>query len=318
MHTLQQAVLAKKAALAEVVAQPLDRLAEQCAAHWPDPNALDRAMQEAIGAISNCRTLYAWDRKNRVISSLIQPAEADTGWRGADLSQRPYLKNNLPFKGIMLSSVYQSMHTHEQCVTALHAVNRDGHLLGFIAADFALGDLLMDAQLSPQHLHWQQFRGDPAVRSTLFMQERVQSKMDDHIDQALQSIECLVAEHGIFHVKIHFSSGRCSFWLLKDPYNYRIHTPEEIVNPDLCLFYPMHAYPAAAQVRPAQIPRILDEFKALRYADETVYLRSGSLNIMNGMVGLTFSCDGSHYMPADEFLEKNLSFWIGELAAGQQ
>ncbi len=43
----------------------------------------------------------------------------------------------------------------------------------------------------------------------------------------------------------------------------------------------------------------------------------GSINIMNGMLGLTFSCDGSHYMPVEEFLEKNLAFWIGELAADE-
>ena len=47
-------------------------------------------------------------------------------------------------------------------------------------------------------------------------------------------------------------------------------------------------------------------------------LRSASINIMNGMLGLTFSCDGSHYMPVAEFLEKNLGFWIGELAADRQ
>ena len=35
------------------------------------------------------------------------------------------------------------------------------------------------------------------------------------------------------------------------------------------------------------------------------------LNIFNGLVGLTFSCDGSHYMPWDEFLDKNLGFWLG-------
>ncbi|MFC1774593.1 hypothetical protein ACFL3A_14800, partial [Pseudomonadota bacterium] len=28
-------------------------------------------------------------------------------------------------------------------------------------------------------------------------------------------------------------------------------------------------------------------------------------------VGLNFSCDGSHYMPWDEFLEKSLGFWLG-------
>jgi hypothetical protein len=45
--------------------------------------------------------------------------------------------------------------------------------------------------------------------------------------------------------------------------------------------------------------------------DEHIYLRSGSLNIYNGIVGLNFSCDGSHYMPWDDFLHKNLGFWLG-------
>jgi hypothetical protein len=30
------------------------------------------------------------------------------------------------------------------------------------------------------------------------------------------------------------------------------------------------------------------------------------------MVGLTFSCDGSHYMPMVEFLEKEQAFWFGD------
>jgi len=40
-------------------------------------------------------------------------------------------------------------------------------------------------------------------------------------------------------------------------------------------------------------------------------LRAGSLNIFNGMVGLNFSCNGSHYMPWAEFLDKSLEFWLG-------
>jgi len=40
-------------------------------------------------------------------------------------------------------------------------------------------------------------------------------------------------------------------------------------------------------------------------------LRSGTLNIFNGLVGLTFSCDGSHYIPYDEFLRKDHDFWTG-------
>ncbi len=49
--------------------------------------------------------------------------------------------------------------------------------------------------------------------------------------------------------------------------------------------------------------------KKLRMADETIYLRSSSINIFNGLISLTFSCDGSHYMSYHEFLDKDLSFW---------
>jgi hypothetical protein len=34
------------------------------------------------------------------------------------------------------------------------------------------------------------------------------------------------------------------------------------------------------------------------------------------MVGLNFSCDGSHYMRYDELLEKSADFWFGPRKAG--
>lgn len=66
-----------------------------------------------------------------------------------------------------------------------------------------------------------------------------------------------------------------------------------------------------AKVEPAQIHAVLQYFKLLRVVDETVYLRSASLNTMNAMVGLTFSCDGSHFIPVNEFLKRDLTFWFG-------
>lgn len=308
---IQQVILAKKAALAETVDRPLAALAERAAAVWQDPDALDAVLEAAIGGVPACELLYAWDVNGRVCSSMVGAGSRDPSWRGRDLNERPYLKNHLPFKGIMLSSVYRSLYTGHSCVTALQAVRRGDTLLGFIAADFAVNDLLQDSQLSTPVAHWQQFRGDPAVRGTVFMQHRIQSLFDDHIDEALALIHGLMAEHGVFHSKIHFSSGRCSFWLLADPYNYRIHSVDEIVNPELCLAYPLHPYPEDARITPAQIGQVFEGFKALRFADETIYLRSASVNIMNGMLGLTFSCDGSHYMPVEEFLARDLAFWLG-------
>ncbi len=316
MSAIQRIILEKKAALAEAVSAPLGALAERAAAVWPDADAIDRALQDGMPTIPSCHLLYAWGLDGIELSSMVRPSGPDTSWRGRDLSQRPYLKNHLPFKGIMLSSVYGSIYTHRQCITALQAVTRGDTLLGFIAADFALDDLLRDSKISRAETSWTQYRGDPAVRGTVFMQTRTTSLLDQHIDAVHSTFYQLMTEHGVFHCKIHYSSGRCSLWLYDDPYSYRIHNVDEIINPDICLAYPVHAYPARARVRLEQIRQVLDEFKQLRFADETLYLRSSSLNIMNATVGLTFSCDGSHYMSVEEFLEKDLAFWLGVRKTG--
>ncbi|MCG7895892.1 MAG: hypothetical protein JAZ12_15760 [Candidatus Thiodiazotropha taylori] len=311
MSAVKQIILAKKDALAGAIGEPLSELAKQCAQVWQDPDALDGVLLEHIGDITNCEFLYAWDLEGLEISSLVMPDGLDKSWRGRDLSERPYLKNNLPFKGIMLSSVYHSQFSHRECVTALQAVRQNKNLVGFIAADFSLDKLNADENASMGQPQWQQFKGDPAVRGQLFMQQRVQSRLDEHIDSVHETVYDLMTEHGIFHCKIHFSSGRCSFWDMDDPYSYHIHGVEEIIDPDIVLAYPLHPYPERAKVTPQQLRDVLQEFKALRFVDETIYLRSASVNIMNGMLGLTFSCDGSHYMPVEEFLAKNLSFWLG-------
>jgi len=312
MPTLQQTILEKKAALADTVSAPLGLLAARVAEVWPDADAIDLRLQEGLASLPNCQLLYAWDVNGIELSSMVRAKGPDPSWRGRDLSDRPYLKNHLPYKGVMLSSVYLSKYTYEFCLTALQAVSRDNQLLGFIAADFAVNDLLRNDKLAAvQEVKWKQFRGDPSVRGTVFMQTRAHSLFDEHINEAIEGIAMLMREHGVFHSKIHFSSGRCSFWLFDDPYNYRLHGVEEIIDPELCLAYPVRPYPEKAITPAADIIKVLEHFKALRFADETIYLRSGSLNIMNGMIGLTFSCDGSHYMSVEEFLRHDIGFWLG-------
>jgi hypothetical protein len=56
---------------------------------------------------------------------------------------------------------------------------------------------------------------------------------------------------------------------------------------------------------------VLEQFRQLRFMDDTISLRSGSLNIFNGTVGRNFSCDGSHYMSYREFLDRDLQFRDG-------
>ncbi len=310
--TVNTRTLAKKEELAKRIKKPLAEVADMVSEVWPDQQKIDRILQHEIGAIPDCSLLYTWNVDGEVISCMILPDRVDDSWLGKDLTERPFLSKHLPYMGIMLSSVYRSDYDGRECITALQAVNRENKLLGFVAADFSVTDLLRDTSLSANVPQWNQYKGDPAVRGTLFMQQRYTSQLDEHIDDVLERFETLFAEHGVFHAKIHFSSGRCSIWLMDDPYSYRILTIEEILDPDLSLAYPWRPFTDKAIMNMDELHACFEQFKNLRFGDETIYLRSSSINIINGMVGLTFSCDGSHYMPFSEFLARDQAFWFGD------
>jgi len=55
----------------------------------------------------------------------------------------------------------------------------------------------------------------------------------------------------------------------------------------------------------------IDSVQARHLIDTTIYLRTTSINIFNGMISLTCSCDGSYYMHHDEFLARGSAFWSG-------
>ena len=156
-----------------------------------------------------------------------------------------------------------------------------------------------------------QLKGDPAIRAGLFHQARADSPLDERIDVVLDILTELITIHGVFHIKLHFSSSRATLWSMEDPYRFRMHDIDDLSNPNICLAYPRRDYPADAEIPASAIREILKCFRELRFMDETIYLRSGMVNIFNGMIALTFSCDGSHYMPWKEFLDKKLDFWIG-------
>ena len=158
-------------------------------------------------------------------------------------------------------------------------------------------------------------KGDPSIRQGLFTQHRIESVIDTRIDDVLALMTELIIEHGVFHGKIHFSSNRGTIWLIDDPYSYRLLGIDELTDADICFVYPRRDYTDRAIVPVNKIATVLEGLKSLRFADETIYLRSGSLNVCNGMVGLNFSCDGSHYMHYEEFLEKDMNFWYGNTCA---
>ena len=314
MDWLETAVTRQLDNISGLLEAPLKELASLCAPSWHDQALLDEALLSYLRKKSNhrCRSLYAIDLQGKQASGNISADEIDASNIGQDLSERPYLGLVEKMQdNFVLSTVYLDRRRRRPCITALQRVILGEQVLGYIAADFSLKELPLRAVEVRDIEQWRQIKGDPSIRGTLFQQTRTTSAMDQDIDNVMSVIESLVCEQGIFHAKLHFSSSRATLWPYHDPYRYRIHVLDEILNPRVCLVYNKMDYPQDAIIPLEQVAPILDVFKALRAADETIYLRAASLNIMNGLIGLNFSCDGSHYMPAEEFLSKDISFWFG-------
>jgi hypothetical protein len=210
---------------------------------------------------------------------------------------------------MVLSDVYLDHLTTRPCITALQSVGTTGGPLGFIAADFELRSLPSAKLAEPESDQWRQIRGDPAIRGTLFSQGHVTSPLDRQIARVVPIIEELICERSVFHAKIHYSSSRATFWRVDKPFHYRVHVLDEILDPSVCLAYPVRPYPGEAVIPQNVVREILERFTMLRYIDDIIYLRSGSVNVINGMVGLVFSCDGSHYIKFDDFMDKGPEFW---------
>jgi hypothetical protein len=98
---------------------------------------------------------------------------------------------------------------------------------------------------------------------------------------------------------------------MDDPYRYHIFDHEVLSDPDICLLYAQHPYPDDALIPQDRVADVLSGMRQLRTADDTLYLRAASINIFNGLISLTFSCDGTHYMSWQEFLDKDMTFWLG-------
>jgi hypothetical protein len=308
MTLIVNSIEEQKSALSAQLVIPMGQLAKLCAEVWPEKAALDRVLQQGLASIPLCRLLYALDPAGKQISANVSAQSLSERFYGQDLSQRPFMTNVLPSRGFILSDVYISRGTERPTVTAVLAILKEEQVTGFIAADFDLRDLPLNVEHTLANPGWRQIKGDPSIRQTVFMQQRAISDLDQHIDDVIATIDELMCERGIFHVQIHFSSSRATLWSMDDPYNYRVHVLEEIIHPAVCLEFKKQSYPTRATVRPDQVRKVLDKFQQLREADDVIYLRSGSLNIINGIVGLTFSCDGSHYIPADEFLSSECKF----------
>lgn len=315
MHTTwKDGIHRQREELARTLREPIERIAKQVTLLWSNQQQIEAMLMLNFSSIPYCTSLYVLATNGVQICDNIDHSGLVPGHYGRDRSQRPYMKEAVLAWGFLLSDAYISLSEHRPSLTALQIIRADNRVVGYLGADFDLRDLPVTAELYREPENWRQVKGDPAIRRLLFQQTRVESLMDRNMEQTLVILEEMLTQRGVFQTQIHFSNSQATIWMKHDPFRYRILDIDALTDPDICLVYPSQPYPAEALIPPDKIASILDGFKKLRMADENIYLRLASINLYNGMISVTFSCDGSHYMPYDEFLRKNTKFWLGAAA----
>jgi len=312
MNILAQEIAEKKRLLRTQVSARMMLMADNCINYIKKENELDLYLKQEISHLNHCSMLYVTDCNYRQISSNVTNENIIRKFRGQNLSSRPYLQSTVPLKGMVSSEIYQDKRSSKTCITLLHAIHTKQGLEGFLFADFNLNELLVNSSARKMFSEWQQFKGDPAIRGGLFQQHRNNSLLDLNIDKVHELAALLLLENGVFHIKLHYSSSRLSLWLYDKPHHYQVHGINELLDGTLFACYAKKKYPDVACVSEEQILKVFCQYKQLRYADENVYLRSASLNIVNAMVGLNFSCDGSHYIPVKGFIDNSFEYWVGK------
>ncbi len=311
--SLQEKIEVQRQAFADELRPYLYALSKRCLAVLDDRFEIESTLEQALSIFKDSKYLYVMDAHGLQITSNVAHGKMVDRHLGRDRSNRPYMlemmKGDVDFH---LSEGYISKFNRRPSVTGVHTIcDEEGALKGFVGIDYDLRKLPSSDVAFKQEATWTQVKGDPSIRNNLFGQTRVETPMDQRIDEVLALFVEMIHDRGFFHGILHFSSSRATMWLVDDPYNYRIMDFETLSDPDICLVYPRRPYFDKAIVPKDKIEKIFSIMKQLRFADETVYLRSGSLNISNGMVSLTFSCDGTQYIPWQQFVEQDIEFWFG-------
>jgi hypothetical protein len=311
-NNLKKAIRLQREKLTAKLSDEMHELAIKSSHILQHRETLEQLLSVTQPQLAHCKHLYVLDADGIQITDNITRTGKDADHFGRNRMDRPYMEGIIGSTDFKLSEAYISRNKKRPSFTAIQVIrDKQGTRTGFLGADFDLRELpgIKDVYQEPDN--WRQIKGDPVIRRGVFSQQRADSMMDKNMDKVLPIMNELICEHGMFHGKLHFSSSRATIWLVDDPFSYRILSIDDLIDADTCLAYPKRDYHERAIVPAEKIMPVFELFRQLRFADENVYLRAGSINIINGMVGLNFSCDGSHYMRFDEFLEKGPDFWFG-------
>ncbi|MBL4711927.1 MAG: MFS transporter [Gammaproteobacteria bacterium] len=312
LQSMADMVAVQRETLKQTIVPTIKSCAQQLSPVMKNQAALEDKLEGLISTLDDYNCIYVLDVNGVQLTANMSKQGRDDNQLGRDRSHRPYMEGMFDGRSFKLSKSYISRNQRRPSLTAIHAVRGNvDELVGFIGVDYDLRSLPRPDDAPQELADLSQIKDEHALQHTLIEPQRVQSRLDDNVDAVMSLMETLILKHGVFHSKLHFSSSRATLWHVDKPRSYDVLTMTELIDHDACQSYSQQLYDKAATVPSQDIKKIFEKFKQLRVEDETIYLRSGSINIVNGMVGLSFSCDGSYFMSYQAFLEKDHEFWFG-------
>lgn len=308
--TREDSIHRQRDALAQILRDPIEQVTSDCIPLWDQRKNLENILLVNFSRIPYCAGLYALASNGRQTTDIVSRSGILPGYIGRDRSQRPYMKKLVPAYGFLLSDAYISQYQQRPLLTAVQVVRCNDKMLGYICADFDLRDLPLTSECFQENVHFADMTAVSAIAAPPADSSRIESPMDKNLDKNLQILEELMTHHGVFQCHLHFASSQVTIWHGADPFQYRILGQEELALADILPDYPHENYPSKANIPQRLIKPILVRLRNLRLTNETIYLRHASINIFNGMINLSFSCDGSQYLKYQEFLQKNNQDWL--------
>ena len=209
--SLKESIRLQREKLTAMLSENMHELALQCATVFPDKGRLEQLLSDTFPNLTYCKHLYMLDAEGVQITDNITKGGADANHFGRNRMDRPYMQGIIGSTEFKLSEAYISRNKKRPSVTAIRVVRNDeGERLGFLGADFDLRELPIISERYQEPDNWRQIKGDPAIRSSVFLQQRAESLMDAHLDEVIPIMNELITEHGVFHGKLHFSSSRAT------------------------------------------------------------------------------------------------------------
>jgi hypothetical protein len=109
----ENSIYRQREALENMLRDPIETVTHDCASFWGCINCLENIFLLSFARIPYCAKLYALNTNGIQITESVGRNGIQSGSRGQDCSQRPFMKKLVPAWGFLLSDAYLSLAQHQ-------------------------------------------------------------------------------------------------------------------------------------------------------------------------------------------------------------